>query len=567
MLLYNERQEFIGIDDEGLRLLNYSTLDELLDVCADVADLFANQPGYIHNFKNFSWINFLLHADIDASSAIVHANGRVFSCQLTVMVLHLCESPTQNSFMINMSHIKTLSGEEIKPHAITPKSVIAEPSIAITTAHQEPKAVTTSPLPSYDDIIPTRLNEPTMLDIPDTTLSVFDETDDYLHLSPFNKKTSKVDTLQGKPFEDDLFENNPFKNDILRESGSLKALDSKITIEDTVVPKKPQDKPILGNAQYNTKEQEHLANHHVDKNYTFDPQIAADELKLPVDLIEEFIGDFIQQSYDFREALFQAAVKNDFNNLHILSHKLKGVSANLRIEDAFETLSIINASSDTTETYANLKYYYDIILKLEGKEPSLQGTINTPAEAASAEEVDEIYTFGLKQHENDTLLVQEDELELSDNSPTEERSQNVFEKEYLDLNKPFLKSEASAEEVEIQETVSLKDEHKQKLDYDSHLVAKLLGIEACLMDELLLDYKNDSRIISNQINQAINASDTHGCNESAAKLKGISDNLRLDKISEELAILSKTHDVQEAKKASIRLNAYLDQLQEGLTCI
>ncbi len=563
MLLYNERQEFIGIDDEGLHLLNYSTLDELLDVCADVADLFANQPGYIHNFKNFSWINFLLHADIDASSAIVHANGRVFSCQLTVTVFHLCESPTQNSFMINMSHIKTLSGEEIKPHAITPKSAIAEPSTTITTAYQEPKSVTPSPLPDHADITPTRLSEPTMLDIPDATLSVFDETDDYLHLSPLNKKTSKVDTLQGKPFEEDLFENNPFKDDILRESGSLKALDPKITIEDTVVPKKPQDKPMLGHAQYNTKEQEHLANHHVDKNYKFDPQIAANELGLPVDLIEEFIGDFIQQAYDFKEALFEAAAKNDFNNLHILSHKLKGVAANLRIEDAFETLSIINTSSDVSEIYANLKYYYDIILKLEGKEPSLQETINTPIEAASAEEVDEIYTFGLKQHENETLLVQEDELELSDNSPTEERSQNVFEKEYLDLDEPFLKSEASAEKVElveIQEAVSLKDEHKQKLDYDSHLVAKSLGIEPCFMDELLLDYKNDSRIISNQINQAINAFDTHRCNESAAKLKGISDNLRLDKISEELAILSKTHDAQEAKKASIRLNTYLDQL-------
>ncbi len=93
--------------------------------------------------------------------------------------------------MINMSHIKTLSGEEIKPHAITPKSAIAEPSTTITTAYQEPKSVTPSPLPDHADITPTRLSEPTMLDIPDATLSVFDETDDYLHLSPLNKKHQK----------------------------------------------------------------------------------------------------------------------------------------------------------------------------------------------------------------------------------------------------------------------------------------------------------------------------------------------------------------------------------------
>jgi HPt (histidine-containing phosphotransfer) domain-containing protein len=302
-----------------------------------------------------------------------------------------------------------------------------------------------------------------------------------------------------------------------------------------------------------------------------------------VDLIEEFIGDFIQQAYDFKEDLFEAAAKSDFSNLHILSHKLKGVAANLRIEDAFETLGIINTSSDVTEIDANLKYYYDIILKLEGKElpPETMQNDDVPKESEDDKEISEssvpaiapetledIYSFGLKQYENETVLVQDDELELSEKPQEAEISQSVFEKEYLDIDAPFLKSDTSIEEkeedtqdhVESQEIISSREESTQKLDYDAHMVAKSLGIEPSFMEELLFDYKNDARIISNQINQAIKAFDTHACNESAVKLKGISDNLRLDKISDELAILSKTHDAQEAKKASVRLNTYLDQL-------
>ena len=38
----------------------------------------------------------------------------------------------------------------------------------------------------------------------------------------------------------------------------------------------------------------YINNLHVSKDYVYNPQVASDELGLPVDLIEEFIGDFIQ---------------------------------------------------------------------------------------------------------------------------------------------------------------------------------------------------------------------------------------------------------------------------------
>ncbi len=555
MLLYNHKQEFIGVSEEGLRLLNYSSLVELLAVCSDVADLFANEPGYIHNFKNFGWIDFLLHADSDASSAIIHANGRVFSCQLSVSFFYLCENPTQKAYNIEILHVKSISGEDVKPHTITAKAVQKEES-------------TFGSLPNYADITPTQLNEPNILDVPQLTLSSFDDElhDDDLALTP--------------AFKDDLIETFPSKEEV-------------VVATPVAIPKKLQEKPMMGSGKYNAQEQECLDRHHVGKNYVYDPNVAANELGLPVDLIEEFIGDFIQQSYDFKEDLFESSAKNDLNNLHILSHKLKGVAANLRIEDAFETLSVINTSSDPVEIEANLKYYFEMIQKLKGgeiqeeqnasesitSEPYSNADQSQKSTAAITDEaLDDIYSFGLKQYDNDSLVIHGHELEVSELPESAPFEEPVFKKEFLEIEKagsieeePAVEKERTfdemfpvKEEPVLEEVKKLPEIIKEpaapKLQYDSFTVAKSLGIEPEFMDELIFDYKNDSRIISNQITSAIQAFDTTMWNESAARLKGISDNLRLTEISEELSILSKTHDAQEAKKASLRLNAYLDQL-------
>lgn len=532
MLLYNNKQEFIGIDDEGLRLLNYSSLEELLSVCSDVADLFANEPGYIHNFKNFGWIDFLLHADSDASSAIVHANGRTFSCRLSVTPFHLCAQPRENGYSIEMSQIKSISGEEFKPHTITPKAPIAE-----FTPPSEPvnQSIQTAPLPDYTHLTPTQLSEPTVLDIPKTQPTSLDDTDDIYASLMAPLSESELDV-----FPEEL------------EQEIAKPVSKPMPTHIAAV-----ERPILAGAQYSDAEKVYLAHHKVNDSYVYDPHVAANELGLPVDLIEEFIGDFIQQSHEFKDQLFEAATKSDFNTLHILSHKLKGVAANLRTENAFETLSVINTSTDPVEIEANLKYYYGIIAKLEGKEipaasfkneaPQVKKEESKPSEPIALEALDDIYAFSLKQDNKDPLIVHEDEIfteeEILSQAPQKEDS---FKKELLEL------PEEPVEELE--ETITVP------LHYDLNAVAGALGMEPVFMEELLHDYKTDASAMSKNILQAIKAFDTHTWRSSAAKLKGISDNLRLSEISDELAILSITNDAQEAKKASARLISYLDQL-------
>lgn len=526
MLFYNHKHEFIGIDEEGLKLLNYATLNDLLSVCDDVADLFAKEPGYIHNFKSFGWIDFLLHADSDARSAIVHAHGRTFSCTLSVHNLYLCSNPEENGYMVDMTHIQTISGDEVKPHTITPK-VLPElkPFIAETPSIEPSLNV----LPDYAHITPTTLSEPGTLDVPSFSENEFETLPE-----PTEDLYAKLSL--------------PLSDEELNESAAS------IAPEPIITPK--VERPMLGDVHYSNAEKEFLTHLKVDKSYRFDPNVAAHELGLPVDLIEEFIGDFIQQSHEFKEELFEALAKNDINNVKILSHKLKGVAANLRIEDAFETLSIINTSNDPIEIEANIKYFYTLIAKLEGKE--ILSTEQAPAvPAPHIEQIpvsqaisldDDIYTFGLKE---DKAPVAEEKSYFE--APIDEPSIEM---------KPIIEpaTEMIQEAIELPSQSIEISEPAPTLHYDKIKISGELGIEHDFFDELIEEYKQDASNASQEIGAAISAFDTHGWKKCAIHLKGISDNLRLNEISEELAILTKTNDAQEANKASKRLNTFLEQL-------
>ncbi|MDP3291315.1 MAG: hypothetical protein Q8M43_04710, partial [Sulfuricurvum sp.] len=312
------------------------------------------------------------------------------------------------------------------------------------------------------------------------------------------------------------------------------------------------DLPMLGDVRYSNAEKEFINTLKVDKSYRFDPNVAAQELGLPVDLIQEFIGDFIQQANEFKEELFEAVLRGDINNLKILSHKLKGVAANLRIEDAFETLSVINTSDDSIEIEANLKYFYTIIEKLEGKEAVQEEVIEETLptyEPISLPENDDIYEFAFKEKE--PLLIHEEHL-----------YQNAIEKDEtpieLAYDEPFKEIVLPPEESIPEEIPEV--ETTRTLHYDKFFIAGQLGIEVDFFNELIDEYKHDALRAGSEISGAISAFDTHAWKKTASQLKGISDNLRLTEISDELAILSQTNDAQEANKASKRLNSFLEQL-------
>jgi HPt (histidine-containing phosphotransfer) domain-containing protein len=367
LLIYDHNKRFVGIDDEDLRLLGFSTTQELLSACEDIADLFVKKPGYVHNFKNFQWIDFVLHSEAENAKAIINSGKKSFSCDIVIKPFHMLDAAGQEAYSIRLQHIKPLSGSEsaevhaaaaAAPQAPTPP-VEPEPVIPAAPVVEEVPEMPELPqddLPRFDDIPSTTLDEPAAAPVEEDIYKEdpYDLPEDIY--PDFNKPLE---------IEDDIYMD---ASTSAPEVSEPVAEVPEITPEPELVAEpEPKERPMLGD--YIAPEEQGYADQMKNfEDYVYDPHIAADELGLPVDLIEEFIGDFIGQAHEFHDELMEAAAKSDFDNVKLLSHKLKGVAANLRIEDSFEMLSVINNSHDAAEVEAFLKMFYRTIAKLEGKE-------------------------------------------------------------------------------------------------------------------------------------------------------------------------------------------------------
>lgn len=604
MFFYNEKQEFIGVDEDGLRVLGYDTFDDLLKDCSDVAELFEKEVGHIHKFQNLSWINFLLHADSDNRLAIVKSKNRKFVCTLEPHKLYLASSPTQNGYAIKLVNIKSLGMEER----------ISEPAKT---------NITQSVLPNYDHLEPTSLKEPSLLDV------------------PLDSSYALGENLQEQEIQEKLalFDTTPITQEIKHEiEDDFFKHDEKLTIDEDLFkpqPVKEIEAPTepIKKVQKTTKgslftpeEQEYIDELEVSKSYVFDPSIAANELGLPVDLIEEFIGDFIFQAHEFKDELFEALDNSDINNLRILSHKLKGVAANLRIEDAFESLAIVNTSDNHTQIRANLKNLYRIIDKLEGKEVVEDGVTiedETATDEHTIDEIenisdnsddiysfddliskeapineassidddiysfdlpsdtstnDEIYSFdevAIKEESNlDSPSFVDDEI-YSFNLPSDTSTNDEIynfdtiatnEETNLD-NSSFVDEASNFESSSFADVVDnfnddILQEMTQKvaLNYNKQQTAGELGISIEFLDDLISDYKQDISRSADNITSCIGSFDTQGWKRASSELIGITNNLRLNEIARVLQIISQTNDAQEAKKASSELSILLEQL-------
>jgi len=343
MLIYNSQKEFIGMDESDLSRLGFSNLAQLRAESADFADLFVKTPGYIHNFKHVHWIDFIVCADsAETPKVIIHANEKNYRCNINITTAYLTDNPTAKAYLVNLQNLRELS----KTESSNISNDIQEKPIPIA-AHEEvipfntvPHATTTVPIEPLIEDTYEPAQEDFIEDINDNSTIVHDQYDD----APLEIKMEEETPLEIE-IEDD------FKLDIEEELS-----------HDILTAPEPEESLLTIEEEQEEDDEEY------NKEYVFDPHLASDELGLPIDLIEEFIEDFIAQAKDFKHGLYDSLKENDINNVKILSHKLKGVAANLRIEDAFEVLTVINTSSDSDVIHKNLNYLYKIVAKLAGEE-------------------------------------------------------------------------------------------------------------------------------------------------------------------------------------------------------
>lgn len=599
MLIYNQNKEFIGIDDEDLRLLGFTSLKELLAQCSDIAELFVKKPGYIHDFKNFQWIDFVLHADADVSKAIIRTNEKEFSCDIVIRPFYLTQSPEDEAFSVSLQHIKPL-GIASAAESIT-KSY--EPPIPATIEHP------TKPVPITPKHAPIPEKEPSHQDehpLKEETLLQPDLVDDLIPDDEIDSSSPRKEQHIPLEVEEDIF---------LYEEPTI------VTETETVAPP----------STLTSEEQVFLDKLQIPADYVFDPHVAADELGLPVDLIEEFIRDFIQQSHDFHDELLESCAKEDFENVKTLSHKLKGVAANLRVEDAFEMLAIINSSHDQREINTFLKTFYQTIARLEGKEESspsptpidpipgpevIPETPSTPeipevlpeddiyafdvldtepatateteTESAPPLEPEELYSLeeltATDPGEEQTILKADEKADHGLSSPLEPASEDATQDD--DIYRFDTLEQASSAQKEDQDIslgdfgaddeyelppmdLSLLDETPAAepetppapvLHYDAQKASDELGLDIGLIKELQQDFADDANQLKSELKAAVLSLQSDNWQNSASQLKGIADNLRMEQIASTLQVLTQTTDPEQAEKAMHKLYNYVDQL-------
>ena len=101
--------------------------------------------------------------------------------------------------------------------------------------------------------------------------------------------------------------------------------------------------------------------------FNFQMEASANDLSLPVELIQEFIHDFIEQAHIETEKMLKAYEKGDLNTIQNIGHLLKGAASNLRIDALSDPLYKIQFCEDSSNLENLIKEYWGIFLSFENQ--------------------------------------------------------------------------------------------------------------------------------------------------------------------------------------------------------
>ncbi len=100
LILYDKDANFLGMSPSVLSFLNYEDIDEFKADFDDFADMLVKKREYIYKFKNFSWIDYILHSGIaDKKVLICLKNGKKIECGIRATEIVLTDEINHSSVM------------------------------------------------------------------------------------------------------------------------------------------------------------------------------------------------------------------------------------------------------------------------------------------------------------------------------------------------------------------------------------------------------------------------------------------------------------------------------------
>ena len=569
MLIYNFQKEFLGIDKHDLEALGFSNLAELRAESEDFADLFVKTPGHLQNFKHAHWIDFLLYPeDTDENKVIIQAKGKNYKCVLNLKIAYLVDNPSQEAYIINLQNLRELTTDEVKQISIDldereePKPATNDSQVINIPKTKKRKHIINKEIPNEIIQQEEKRVEPSHADIP--TQIIHKEEDEKKDDTPIDISFDDEDDITFVP-----------------QSVDRKVQDIKEETSDEIVEPEPQE-------VYTDVLDDELEL----PDYIYDPKIASEELGMPIDEIKEFTEEFIAQAKSFKDGLFSSLDSGNIAELKRLSHILKGVAANLRIEDARDALIIINTSDDINKVKSNLTLFYKIIAKMENKNliqktpakdtKEINIVQNNPTEYDKnlvAEELGldmESFNEEFEKFINNAKASKDELYTAVDNSNLAQVQTLSYKLKEMatnllieDAKEPLFTINTSQDINEIKTNLTLfykiieklgNKEQNDTLGYDKNLVAQEIGLDMDSFNEIFENFIQEAKKISESITEQIAQNDSQKWKQSAVFLRTISENMRLDIYKDELEDLIKTDDSTQAKTCIDEINSVISKL-------
>ncbi len=379
---YSSREKILMADEEFIELLGFKTIGDVIRSKIGDTIKFENSKIYISLSDSTIEANYskiLLYTQKDditivKLSNIIITKNSVSKLQLNYQPIYLDINKISNEIGLSVDDYKLyldsfidqsiidekklLAGDDktIK-NLITLSSTLKIPHVSVLLLKIQKSTPTERPY--YIDEYYTKLALLTLKE-PEKSQPKIIEKDTFSSDITEDKLDTKFTELINR--EKEKTKSVSEKSDLLDLNLDLD--DDFLSLDDTTTIE-PTPKTVKKESKKSDDSEEIILDDAPPLPINYNPKVAADELNLPVVLIEEFVEDFIEQAHHDKDHLLASYYQKDMDNIHELGHKLKGAASNLRINELADVLEEIQFCTDYSKLKPLFIKYWGLFKSLE----------------------------------------------------------------------------------------------------------------------------------------------------------------------------------------------------------
>lgn len=374
MILYDKECNLLGMSKSVLDFLGYEDLEEFTTFANDVADLFEQRSGYVYGFKNFSWINYVLHSGAPNKNAILRLkNGKELEVRIAIEEI-LPIDPSQGFYRVELhpahgSHKVHLSSEPFSIDNQFEKDKIEDQSLPdskdFLSASEGTSFLTDENY--FEEPQNLQQQEPEIFNNDDTpatsSLGV-----SFMDASEFSISSTPTTPSDDKPLPVSFDE--PFTDDSISEVDEKISFDEtphaqndNDSIEDDIAFEIPaqnlSNEPIIESIEAISESEDAFETNSFDESENiedYNPAQTMEALGLEPNELKLFLHEYCDNIEMVSIALEDAIRENDNEGKQALLTQLKGTAKHLRIERINSLLLKLHDSNDISLLQALQSY-------------------------------------------------------------------------------------------------------------------------------------------------------------------------------------------------------------------